>query len=479
MKKLLLLLFVTVVAFTASGQTYIPNGNFETWTSGTYSTPQNYLYSSSSEKVSSFLKNSVSFNVVKSTSSYAGNYAVQLSTVLVGADTVTGYFLNSSPNSGSASTWHGGVPYTQKPTGIRGYYKYNVATADSALIIVAFSKAGSNIGTYSKKIGGIHSSYTLFNLTFSPALTQTPDSVIFAATSSYSVMSNKSGPIGSTLVIDSVSFTGAASQPTAFNGSFETWADSTVSVPSGWYLDNGNESITGVHKTTTAYKGSAAVELKTYLGKMNNQKAARPGYISTGYYTDNCGGNCTQHGGQPFTNQIDTLAFYYKYTPSGSDSAQVTVNLKKSGSSIGWYSAILHSASSWTYVEIPVANITVPDTVIINAQSSYYADSLVSFVGSDLIVDNIQFKSQPLAAIFNVKADNSVNIYPNPTSDAIQITGINGKATIQVSDINGKVFLTKQVTSPETVSLSSLPQGAYLVQIATDNGIVQRKLVKK
>ena len=473
------MLSVTFVAIMASGQTYIPNGNFETWTSGTYSIPQNYPYGSSSEKISSFLKNSISFNIVKSTSSYAGDFAVQLSTVLVGSDTVTGYFLNTSPNDGSPSTWHGGFPYTQKPTGIRGYYKYNVASADSALIIVIFSKSGSNIGTYTKKIGGVHSSYTLFDFTFSPALTQTPDSVIFAAASSYTVMSSTGSHIGSTLVLDSVSFTGVTSQPTNFNGDFETWVDSTTYVPSSWYLENGNQSITGVHKTTTAYKGSAAVELKTYLGQMNNHKAARPGYISTGYYTDNCNGNCVEHGGFPFTNQIDTLAFYYKYAPSGKDSAVVNVNFKKNGSNVYGSGVILHAASSWTYKEIPFNIGQSPDSVIVDIQSSYYADSLVSFVGSTLIVDNVQFKSQPLAAIFNVKADNSINIYPNPTSDAIQVTGINGKATIQVTDINGKVFLTKQVTSIETVSLSTLPQGVYLVKITTDNGVVQRKIVKK
>jgi hypothetical protein len=358
---------------------------------------------------------------------------------------------------------------------------YNVATADSALVIVVFSKSGQNVGTFTKKLGGLHTSYASFNMDLS-SLSTMPDSVIVAFTSSYTVMSGAKGPLGSTLIVDSVSFTGVTNQPTGFDGDFETWSDSTMNIPASWYLENGDQSIAGVSRTTDAHKGTYAVQLKTYSGlssSSSNTKIARPGYISTGYYDNNCGSNCVPRGGQPYTQQIDTLSFYYKYTPSGNDSALVSVNLKKSGTAIGWYSATLYAASGWTYVTIPIANGTIPDSVVVSAQSSYYGDSAISYVGSTLILDNIEFKSQSLASIFNAKADKSVNIYPNPASDAIQISGLTANAAIEISDVNGKLFLSKKVNPAEMVSLSTLPLGVYLVKIDTGSAVVERKLVKK
>lgn len=172
MKKYCLLLLIIAVSFIAYGQSAIPNGNFETWTSGTYSYPQNFPYNSNGENAWEILTNSVSFNLIKTSESYHGTYAVQLSTLVAGNDTIFGYFINSQPNGDNFSDWTGGLPYTQQPTGIKGYYKYNVAANDSATVIVIFSKNGYNIGSYVYNIGGIHSSYTPFNFTFNPPLSE-------------------------------------------------------------------------------------------------------------------------------------------------------------------------------------------------------------------------------------------------------------------------------------------------------------------
>jgi len=143
------------------------------------------------------------FNAVKTAVAQHGNSAIKLTTVASGEETAMAYFINANPNNGDPSTWTGGIPYTQKPTGISGYYKYNVATGDSALIFAVFSKGDVNIGTYVFPIGGYHTDYTQFNLTFEPPLAQTPDAVIFAATSSI-IMVNENVVAGSVLTLEDV-----------------------------------------------------------------------------------------------------------------------------------------------------------------------------------------------------------------------------------------------------------------------------------
>lgn len=389
MKRHLLLLSLAFIAITAFGQNPIPNWNFEAWTSSTYDYPQNYPITSNQDCI----RYSIPFNVTKITDAYHGTYAVQLTTNTneSAKDTAFGYFINTNPD-GNPSSWTGGMPYSQKPTGIRGYYKYNVATADSGTILVAFSKGGLNIGSYFFNIGGIKNDYTLFHFTFIPALSETPDSVIFAALSCKLVNGEPLGVPGSTLLIDSVSFTGVSSQPTLMNGDFESWQTQTSILPDSWYLDGGQE--VGVYQTTDAVEGQYAIELKTYLGNTNNHPAARAGRISTGYYPNNCNDNCNELGGYPFSNQNDTLTFYYKYNPSGSDSATVSLNFKKDGANIGWGGIKLLASSTFQYKEIPFNVGQTPDTVIIDIQSSSWNDTLLSFIGSDLIVDAIHFKSQ-------------------------------------------------------------------------------------
>jgi hypothetical protein len=69
-------------------------------------------------------------------------------------------------------------------------------------------------------------------------------------------------------------------------------------------------------------------------------------------------------------------------------------------------------------------------------------------------------------------------IYPNPATDAFRITGITDKSQLQFFDIEGKLLFTKDINRDEYVSVSSLPQGIYIVRIKTDAEIWEKKLLK-
>jgi len=75
--------------------------------------------------------------------------------------------------------------------------------------------------------------------------------------------------------------------------------------------------------------------------------------------------------------------------------------------------------------------------------------------------------------------DESINIYPNPITDGFRIKGVEGTSNLRLTDISGKVLLTKQVTGNETITVNNLPKGIYIVKIKTTEGTVERKLVKK
>jgi Secretion system C-terminal sorting domain len=480
MKKNLLLLSLASIAIASFGQTSsIPNGNFEQWTSATSDLPQNYTNSSNSNN---FFFYKIPFNVTKTTDAYHGNSAVQVSTIASTTtnDTAFGYFVNANPDKDPA-LWTGGMPYNQKPKGIRGYFKYNVATADSGTVIVAFSKAGVNIGTYIIPVGGIHNTYTLFDYTFSPALAATPDSVVLGVLSCK--IDNNGQPYASALgvlKIDSVSFTGVTSQPALMNGDFETWQSTTYSLPDNWNLQTSLGE--GFNRTTDAKDGSYAIELITTLSKYSSKPAAQFGYISTGYYPNNCGSNCIEQGGYGYSKQKDTLAFYYKYVPKGNDSAGVFLNFKKQGVVISNSFAILHAAATYTYKEIAFDNGLVPDSVMIDIMSSLPNDTLTSFVGTSLKIDEMHFKSQKLTTgIFSYKNENEIIIFPNPSNGKIQINGLTADVqSLEIYNIVGEKIAAftnlKQQISSE-IDLTGSAPGIYFVKIYNGEKICSKKFV--
>jgi hypothetical protein len=71
-----------------------------------------------------------------------------------------------------------------------------------------------------------------------------------------------------------------------------------------------------------------------------------------------------------------------------------------------------------------------------------------------------------------------LNVYPNPTTESFQISGIDGAALITIKDLNGKNLLTKQIKGNENISVSSLSIGIYMLEIKTNEGSILKKIVK-
>lgn len=71
----------------------------------------------------------------------------------------------------------------------------------------------------------------------------------------------------------------------------------------------------------------------------------------------------------------------------------------------------------------------------------------------------------------------SVELYPNPTTDNFRINGLEGTATVIISDLSGRLLISKEVTKNETVSISTIPNGIYLATIKSNNIKKTEKLI--
>ena len=82
--------------------------------------------------------------------------------------------------------------------------------------------------------------------------------------------------------------------------------------------------------------------------------------------------------------------------------------------------------------------------------------------------------------VSQVVADNVVSIFPNPTSDIVNVKtlqSINVKS-IQVVDLTGKVVSTN--ANKKSINISSLPKGVYMVNVEDTSGkVFSQKVIKK
>lgn len=464
MKKQLFFLCMVLTTCTLNGQSPIPNADFELWTSNSIENPTYFPFSSNQDNY----RNDRASNIVKFSPGYHGQYAVQLSTETKSL----GYLINTDPSGGNPALWTNGMAYTGMPTGVRGYYKYNVATADSGLIIFTFRKNSTVIGDYKFRVGGIQTNYTLFDFNFTPALTQSPDSVIVGFVSS-DYYKNPSGVPGSVLVIDSVSLKGVANQPLELNGDFENWEQIDLAATlNDW--NKWNKEMIGITRSTSSKTGQYALELTTYLGEENGTSRAQPGFATNGYWENNC--NCMK-GGIPFSNLKDTLTFWYKYTPTQGDMAQVNLAFRKNGTQFDARNVNLNASIDYQHVESPFELGMVPDSVIINIISSQWENKATSFVGSKLIIDKLSFKTGAIPTdIQNLKL--SSNIFPNPTRGILHLnTDARKVKRIGIYTLAGKVlYSTTEIVNKIDISAYSI--GIYLIKLEMSDSIMMYKIIK-
>ena len=304
-------------------------------------------------------------------------------------------------------------------------------------------------------------------------LTMAPDTMILALTSS-NAMSGVMTP-NSYIVYDDISFGTSAPIP---NGDLESWYISTsIETPSEWSCESATTfSLNGygipIHKTTDKYDGNYALEMKTMAGDNNMHFC--------GINDGNWNNNLQQYeGGFPYTNAIDTLVGWYKYTPKAGGTAGVNIQFKKSGL-YGYSFTILSATSTWTKFEIPFHLVQAPDSAIITVNSSNTPFNIAD-TGSVLIVDAIQFKSTIITNIQPFSAGSSVLIAPNPTKGEFSILYIPknaGNVSFTLYDETGKVVKNAQLNSIKTtLNISDYPKGVYILKINDGRNELNKKLI--
>jgi hypothetical protein len=71
--------------------------------------------------------------------------------------------------------------------------------------------------------------------------------------------------------------------------------------------------------------------------------------------------------------------------------------------------------------------------------------------------------------------ETNINIYPNPSNGMINLITNEAIENINITDVNGKLVHHQTNNSP--IDLSANSKGIYFVNITTEKGVINKKIV--
>jgi hypothetical protein len=138
-------------------------------------------------------------------------------------------------------------------------------------------------------------------------------------------------------------------------------------------------------------------------------------------------------------------------------------------------------AMSWANFTIPFVytETNAPDTCIIVLKASGTMPTNQDY----LWVDNLAFSGN-VAGISELKNDDKFSVYPNPTSEIVNVAVGNsngGTCTVELINEAGQLVLSKETDLSRdqhtfSIEVVNLPKGLYQTKITTGN-IVETKMV--
>lgn len=82
----------------------------------------------------------------------------------------------------------------------------------------------------------------------------------------------------------------------------------------------------------------------------------------------------------------------------------------------------------------------------------------------------------PTLSVNDFELENTISLYPNPTSGSFSITSNSNINTVEILDITGKQIKTFK-NSSNTFNVEDLISGVYFTRIKTENGSITKKLI--
>lgn len=260
---------------------------------------------------------------------------------------------------------------------------------------------------------------------------------------------------------------------TAFGGTWTTgfaYSNMTDSVTSG-YMNQYSA------KTAKGYNGSAkyAVYWQGYGAPMQVKRATSGTFNPAGFYITNStyAYNSMLKGDAPpakkFGGTSGNDTDFFKLTIYGHDQANAIKD------SVVFYLADYRFSNNaqdyiiknWTWVNLlplgPVNGLSFKLTSSDNHPT--FGMNTPAYFCMDDMGNNI-----PINAVGELPAQHIARVYPNPATDLLMVDVLDASVkSLRLMDMSGRLIAGQAATTKTTFSLTGLPAGMYVLQLAGDN----------
>jgi len=463
MKKIILLIMLSLPVLSFVRAQTVPNGNFENWTVQTLFEDPTYWSSANMQLQMMGMPS----NCTKETDHYSGTFSAKLETVTNGQDSMNGIMFIGVPGNQSIE---GGYPFAARPDTVIIHLKYNILPNDTGHFMVFFKNSGNVIGMVGINLIGIQSTFGEFKLPVSWFQLGNADTLSALVTSS-----NLDSPVvpGSYVYVDGIEFINST---VPFpNGDFENWMPNTSEEPDGWVtLNYAKTTVPSATKDVDHYDGNYAIRVETIQTIWGQQ---------LGYITNGIIGNDGPEGGVPISLNPSTLTGFYKYVPNGLDTAIAVVMTTR-------HDIVLDSTIvlDMVAIKLPPTNTYMPFTINLNYNNFPFADTInISFassnlmdsgayvgLGSALYIDSLNLNFLPVS-VENKTEDDVINIFPNPVKDyvSIALSAELAYSSIRIFDALGRILYDSDVKAFEKllkVDVSQFDSGLYFIELKSNDG---------
>lgn len=178
----------------------------------------------------------------------------------------------------------------------------------------------------------------------------------------------------------------------------------------------------------------------------------------------------------------------WNYSASTAGTYTLTIRYTRKASMNSSVDIIVNDGSAQT-LSLSETTSTTFSTASLTATLSAGTNAIVletNASGESADIDWIEITSGSSARIADLKldsetsADNSVSIYPNPSTDFITVTGsdANQQSSVKMYNMQGKVVIaTIQFQGAATLSVNQLPKGMYVIEVAEAKGSTHRQKI--
>lgn len=251
-------------------------------------------------------------------------------------------------------------------------------------------------------------------------------------------------------------------------GQFTENFDAAASMPAGWATYRGNNALGTAFDWTFiatprnfSAPNSAFVRYEANTGGINEDWMVTPLIDLTNYTST----SLTFYGGQQYTAAYGTT-----YEVLVSTTSQTDISSFTSVALYGEADFVSTGAAPFTAADLKTVDLSAYD-----GQQIYVAFMMAQDDGDNWFIDNVAVTG----TLSNVDFESTNNnVFPNPTTGVVTIQHNETLESVKVVGLLGNVV--KSFSNTNTIDLSDLNSGTYMLNIITESGkTTTRKIVKQ